>query len=169
MEIGCPTDWYTALGDSYLSTIRDKLSLNPCNFNCCHSPRSQLYPPSKSCKILQHSNNSVPHSHHSYARTWGLMKYLLRRHIQGQSWSTHSLVSHVRSWEVVSDTTMLMSRVLQVHLVQFYVCWLKPTSNACINTSVLAYQCEHVGTWGMKNPSNPAHLTLPKSNQRTSC
>jgi len=31
---------------------RNKLSLNPCNLNCCHSPWHQLYPPSKFCKIL---------------------------------------------------------------------------------------------------------------------
>jgi len=60
-----------------------------------------------------------------------------------------------------------MSRVLQVCLVQFYVCWLKPTSNSCIN-SVLGYECKHVGTGGMKNPSNPVNLTLPESQLRTS-
>jgi len=51
LELGCPSDWSTAFKHSYLSTICNELSLNPCNFHCCHSPRSQLYPPSKSCKI----------------------------------------------------------------------------------------------------------------------
>jgi len=139
VKIGCPSIWYTAFGHSYLSTICNKHSLNPCNFNCCHSWWSQLYPLSKSCKILQHTDNSVPRCHHSYARTTGLMNYLWQCHMQGRSWSTHFTVSHVRSWEVVSDTTMLMSQVLQVHEVQFYICLLKPTSNSCIN-SVVGYK-----------------------------
>jgi len=72
-EIGCPSDWYTALGDSSLSTICNKLSLNWCNFNYCPSPRSQLYPLSKSCKIYQHTDNSLPHRHHSYPRPRGIL------------------------------------------------------------------------------------------------
>jgi len=84
-EIGGPSDWHTAFGDSYLSTICYKLSLNACNFNCCPSPRSQLYPLSKSCKIYQHTDNSVPRGHHSYARTKGIMNYPWSSHTQGWS------------------------------------------------------------------------------------
>ena len=95
MEIGCPSDWYTTVGDSYLSTISNTLSLNPGNFNCCHSPRSQLYPPSKFCNILQHTDNSVPCSHLSYALTRGIMYFLQRSHMQGRSWSTQFSVFHI--------------------------------------------------------------------------
>jgi len=76
MKIGCASDWYTAFRDSYVSTIRNKLSLNACNFKYCLSARSQLYPPSRSCKILQHTDNSVPCCHLSYAPTRGAMNYL---------------------------------------------------------------------------------------------
>jgi len=41
-EIGCPSNRYTAFRDSSLSTIYNKLSLNPCNCNCCHSCRSYV-------------------------------------------------------------------------------------------------------------------------------
>jgi hypothetical protein len=95
VKIGCPSDWYTTFGDSSLSTISNKLSLNPCNFNCCHSPWSQLYPPSKFCKILQQTNNSVPRGHHSDARTRGIKTYHQRSHMQGRSWSTHFPVFHM--------------------------------------------------------------------------
>ena len=63
-----------------------------------------------------------------------------------------------------------MSQVLQVcrdsqvHLVQFLVCWLKPSSNSGIN-STLGYECLHSGIRGMNNPSYLVHLTLPKSQQ----
>jgi len=93
--MGCPSDWYTAFGDSYLSTISNKLSLNPCNFNCCHSPWPQLYPPSKFCKIRQHTDNSVPCGHHSDARTRGIKTYLWWSHIQGRSLSTHFSVFYM--------------------------------------------------------------------------
>ena len=53
----------------FIFTINNKLSLNSCNSKCCHSARSQLYPLSKFCNILQHTDNSVPHPHCSYART----------------------------------------------------------------------------------------------------
>jgi len=96
MIIGCPSDWYTAFRDSYLSTISNSLSVNPFNFNCCHSPRSQLYPLSKFCKNLQHTDNSVPHGHHSYAQTRGILNYFRWSHMQGRSWSTHFSVSHVQ-------------------------------------------------------------------------
>ena len=94
-KMWCPSDWYTTFGDSYLSTICKKLSLNPYNFNCCPSPRSQFYPPSKSCKILQHTDISVPRGSHSYAQTKGILKYLRWSHMQGQSWSTHFSVFHM--------------------------------------------------------------------------
>jgi len=84
-QIGSPSNWYTAFKDSYLFTIWNKLSLNLCNFNCCPSPKSQLYPLSKSCKILQHTDNSGPNCHHSYARTKGIMNYRWRCHMQGRS------------------------------------------------------------------------------------
>jgi len=89
MKIGCPSDQYAAFWDSFLSTSSNKLSLNPCHFNCCHSPRSQLYPPSKFCKILHHTDNSVPRGHHSYALNRGMMNFLRQSHNQGLSWSTH--------------------------------------------------------------------------------
>jgi len=82
-EISCPSDWYTAFGDSSLSTIYHKLRLNPCFCNCCHLPRPQLYPPSKSCKI-QHTDNSVPRGHRSYAQIRGIMNYLRQSNMQGQ-------------------------------------------------------------------------------------
>ena len=110
MKIGCPSDWYTTFRDSYLSTISNKLSLNTCNFTCCYSPRSQLYPPSKVCKILQHSNNSVPHGDLSYARSRGIMKYLWRIQMQGQSWSPHFSVFHMsgpESWLVIQPCQCL--------------------------------------------------------------
>jgi len=49
------------------------------------SPRSQLYPLSKSCKIHQHSSNPVPHSHHLYAWTRGILNCLWRSLMQGRS------------------------------------------------------------------------------------
>jgi hypothetical protein len=52
MKIGYLSDWYTAFADSYLPTLRNKPSLNPCNFICCNLPKSQHYSQSKSCKIL---------------------------------------------------------------------------------------------------------------------
>ena len=89
------SDWYTTFGDSYLSTNSNTLCFNPCNFNCCHSQRSQLYPPAKSCKILQHTDNSVPCRYLSYAGTRGIMNYLRKSHMQGRSWSTHFSVFHL--------------------------------------------------------------------------
>jgi hypothetical protein len=139
MKLGCPSDWYTAFRDSYLSTISNKLSLNPCYFNCCHSPWSQLYALSKFCKNRQHTYNSVPHGHHSYAWTRGIMNNLRWSDTHGRSWSTHFSVSHVRSWGLVTDRTVLMSWVLQTRLVEFKVCWLKLTPNFCIN-NVLRYE-----------------------------
>jgi len=62
---------------------------------------------------------------------------------------------------------MLMSRSLQVRLVQFYICLLQPTSNCCIN-SVLGYECYQLGIGGMNNLSNPVNLALSKSQQGTS-
>jgi len=125
MKTGCPSDWYTAFRDSYLSTICNTLCLNPCNCNCCHSPRSQLYPPSKFCKILHHSDNFVPHGHHSYART-GHNELTSAESYAGASMINPFLnIPYVRPWELVSDTIMLMSQVhqvcqdLQVRLVQF--------------------------------------------------
>jgi len=59
-----------------------------------------------------------------------------------------------------------MSPVLQVRLVQFCLCWLKSTSNSCIN-SVLGYKCSYSRIGGTKNSSNPVHLMLPQSPQRT--
>jgi len=80
--VGYPDPLLTlAFGDLYLSTISNKLSLNPCHCNCCHSPRSQLYPPCKFCKILQHTDNSVPCGHHSDARTRGIKTYLRCSHV----------------------------------------------------------------------------------------
>jgi len=60
-----------------------------------------------------------------------------------------------------------MSRFLQVRLVQFYVCWHKPTSNSGISSG-LGYECYHSGIRGKKNPSNPVHLPLQKSQPRMS-
>jgi len=92
-----------------------QLSLNSWNFKCCHSAWSQLYPPSKFCKILQHTNNSVPHHHRSDARTRGTMNYLERSHMQGRIMINRVLsIQHVRPWELGSDTTLSMSRDLQV-------------------------------------------------------
>jgi len=146
MKMECPSDWYIAFGDSYSSTISNKLSLNPCNFKCCHSARFQLYSPSKFCKILQHTYDSVPHCQRSYARTRCTMNYLWWSHMQGWIRMNPFLsIPYVWPWEFVNDTTMLMSwvvqvcRDLQVHLVQFYIYWLKQTSNSCIN-SVLGYE-----------------------------
>jgi len=76
-------------------TIRNKLGLNPWNFNCCHSRRFQLYPPCQSCMILQHTDNSVPPRHLSYAPTRGIMIYHRRSYMQGQSWSTYFPVFHL--------------------------------------------------------------------------
>jgi hypothetical protein len=84
MKIECPSDSYTAFGNSYLSTISNKLRLNPCNFDCCHSPMSQLYPPSKFCKTLQHNDNSVLCSHHFDAPTWAIRTYHQQNHLQHQ-------------------------------------------------------------------------------------
>jgi len=95
VKVGCPSNRYTAFRDSYLSTISNKLNLNPCNFNCCHSPRSQLYPLSKICKILQHTDNSVPRGHLRHARTRGVMNYLRRSHLLGLLWATHFSVFHM--------------------------------------------------------------------------
>jgi len=91
----CPSDRYTAFGDSYLSTISINPSWNRCNFNCCHSPRSQLYPPSKFCNILQHTDDSGPCSHHSNARTRGIMNYHRWSNMPGRSWSAHFSVFHM--------------------------------------------------------------------------
>jgi len=76
-------------------------------------------------------------------------------------------IPYTRPWELVSDTTMSMSRVLQVHLGQFYVCWIKPTSNSCINSG-LGYECWHSGIGAIKNPSHLAPMPRQKSQQRTS-
>jgi len=51
LQIEYPSYWHAAFGESYLSTISNNLCLNPCNFNCWHSPRSQLYP-SKFCRFV---------------------------------------------------------------------------------------------------------------------
>jgi len=99
-EIGCPSNWYTAFWDSSLSNISNILSLNPWNSHCCHSPRSQLYPPSRSWKI-PHTDNSVPSGLRSSTRTRGIMNYLLRSHMQGRLWSTisqYSICLLVRVW-----------------------------------------------------------------------
>jgi len=56
---------------------------------------------------------------------------------------------------------------LRVRQVHFYVCWLKQTSNSCIN-SILGYKCYHSGIGDKKNPSNPVHMTLPRSQHTTS-
>jgi len=116
----------TAFRDSYLSNISNKLSLNPCNFKCCHPARSQLYPPSRFCMILQSTNNPVPHRHRSYARTRHTLYCLWRSHMQGRIMVNQFLsILYVRPWELVSDPILLMARVLQVcrdlqvHLVQF--------------------------------------------------
>jgi len=110
MKIGCSSDLYTTFGDSYLSTISNKLSLNPCNFNCCHWPWSQLYPPSKFCKILQHTDNSVPCGHHSHAQTRGIKTYRRWSHMQGRSWSTQFpvfLMPGPGSWLVIQPCQYL--------------------------------------------------------------
>jgi len=64
---------------------QQQTDFEPCNFNCCHSLRSQYYSPSKICKIVQHTDNSVPRGDHSYAPTWDIMNYLQRSHMQGWS------------------------------------------------------------------------------------
>jgi len=94
VKLGHPSDWYTSFGDSYLSTISNKLSLNPCKINCRHWPRPELYSRFKFCRVLHHSDNVVPHGHHSYARTRGIMNYLQWTHIQEWLWSTHFSVFH---------------------------------------------------------------------------
>jgi hypothetical protein len=102
MNIGCPSDWYTAFEDSYLSTICNNLTLNPCNFTCCHSPKSQLYSRSKSCKILQHTDNSVPCGHISDAWTCDVINSVRRSHMKGQTWSHYFSLSNVWWWEVIA-------------------------------------------------------------------
>jgi hypothetical protein len=82
MKIVCPSDWYTAFGDSSLSTIRDHLSLNPYHLNCSRSPRSQLYLPSQFLMNFQCTVKSVLYSHHLDTRTTAIMNYLPQTHIQ---------------------------------------------------------------------------------------
>jgi len=100
MKIGFQFDRCTAFGDLYSSTISNKLSLNQCHFKGCHSARSQLYPRSKICKIIQHTDKSVARHHHSFARMRDTMKYLRLSDMQGWSWSTHFSVFHMSATEI---------------------------------------------------------------------
>jgi hypothetical protein len=113
-ETGCPSGLYTAFRDSSLSTIYNKLSFNQHKHNCCHSPRSQVFQDSTThqqfyvkLSPLRCSNQRhiALHSVESYAGAIMINLFLS--------------ISHVWSWESDSDTIMLMSRVLQVRLVQF--------------------------------------------------
>jgi hypothetical protein len=154
IKIGCLSDWYTVIGDSYLSTFRNKLGLNPSNVNFCHSRRSHLDLPSKSCMILQYSNNSVPHGHLWYAQTRGIMHFLRRSYRQWRSWQPIFQDStYGRPCKLDSDTIMLMSRViqvcwdLQVHLIQ--ILGILATSNLLLLHQYLIWiRMLTIGKWG---------------------
>jgi len=174
IKIGCPSILYTSYRDSYSPTNSITLISNPCNFKCCYTARSQLDPPSKFCKLLWHTKNSVPWHYHSYAQTRGTMNYLWLSHMQGRSRSTQFSVFHISG----PDCVLVMQPCLcleSFRCVEIFRCvWFNSRYVGLKQPWILAsteyfdMSANLHGIGGRKNPSNPVHQTHSKSQQRTS-